>query len=268
MNYESTPGLNWSSLKHLAVSAKLLIWRAAHPRPDTPAFARGRAIHCAILEPERFGRVYVAKPDLGDGRTRAGKAAKAEWLETVPDGAEVLSASEYDLVERCAAAVAAHPRAAELLAHGRAEETITWTDEGTGIRCKGRVDYIRPNAILDVKTSRQETLRQMRADFARYLYHGQMAYYHLGAKTAGVIPDDADRPYVVVVQTCEPYDVIPMQMNPLDLDAGIRLVRSLLRRYQDCQAAGWWPGIAPEVVEMELPGWAESGDDDDEREDW
>lgn len=266
--YADIDALNWSTLKLIATSPRLLKWRADHPRKDTPALARGRAIHCAILEHDRFASEYVAQPDLGDGRTRAGKAAKAEWLETVPDGAEVLSAAEYELVTRCAAAVADHPRAAELLQHGRPEEQITWTDEGSGIRCKARLDYIRPTGLLDLKSTRRETLREIVADLARYLVHGQLAWYHGGAKTAGVIPDDADLPYVIAVQTCEPYDVVPFQMSPLDLDAGIRLVRSLLRRYQDCQAAGWWPGMAPEVIELGLPQWAAGDVEEAQEEDW
>ncbi len=313
--YADIPGLNWSSLKLIATSPLMLKHRADNPRKDTPALARGRAIHCAILEPALFESAYVEEPDFGDLRTNTTKAERAEWLWSLADdqsafeprpdfdlrrkigkqakadwevtfapgtkvivgdehpswvcpGLEVIAADEYALVTRCAAAVAKHPRAAELLRGGRAEEVLTWTDATTGIACKARCDYIRPSAILDVKTSRHESLRQMRADFARYLYHGQLSFYHQGAKAAGVIPEDADRPFVVVVQTCEPYDVIPMQMSPLDLDAGLRLVSSLMQKYQDCAAAGWWPGMSPEVIEMGIPDWAPSGTDDDGEADW
>src|SRR5262245_29847218 len=51
--------LNWSTLKHMAVSAKLLKWRMEHPEPETPALVLGTAIHCAVLEPQEFQKRWI-----------------------------------------------------------------------------------------------------------------------------------------------------------------------------------------------------------------
>lgn len=59
-----------------AVRAEALRWHEA-----TSALRLGRALHCAVLEPERVRLDYVAQPGCGDGRTSAAKAAKADWLE-------------------------------------------------------------------------------------------------------------------------------------------------------------------------------------------
>lgn len=268
MDYDATPGLNWSTLKHLAVSPLMLRWRVDHPRPDTPALARGTAIHCAVLEPERWERDYVAQPDFGDCRFKKAKAAKAAWLADADPGVEALSATEHELAERCAAVVRAHPKAAELLRGGRVEEPVTWDDPETGIKCKGRLDYIRPDGLLDLKSTRHESIRMIVQDCARYLTHGQLAWYHDGARAARLIPDDAAPPHVIFVQTTEPYDVVPAQLSPDDLVRGRGLYRGLLDRYVECQAAQWFPGLAPDVIDLQLPPWAAAGTEDLEGDEW
>lgn len=268
MSYDDTPGLNWSTLKHMATSPRLLRWRVDHPRPDTPALTRGRAIHCAVLEPERWASEYVPLPVFPDGRTKAGKAAKAAFMECVKPGVEVLSASEHELAERCAEAVRSHPAAAELLRGGRTEETVTWVDPVEEIACKGRLDWIGPAGILDVKTTRHESIRLIASDCARYLYHGQLAWYHDGARAARLIPPDAEPPHVIFVQTCEPYDVVPARLSEDDLLRGRGLYRDLLSRYVECVAADWWPGMEPGVLDLALPGWAAAGTEDLRGDEW
>lgn len=309
--YDAIDAMNWSTLRYLETSALLLDYRKKNPRPDTESLYLGRAIHCALLEPDRWKRILVEpKHDkrtkdgkaerakwlvdqAGDGfvalpsfklNTKAGKEARAAFLEEVPEGVTVIAGDEptekilegrelidaetRTLADRCAAAVLAHPKARELLAFGRTEEPITWTDRETGVACKARLDLGKPGYILDVKSSRQTTLRGIAGDFARYRYHGQLAFYQDGAIAAGRIPADAPLPKVIVVQTVEPFDVIPGWIGQWDLDRGRALYKSLLRRYLGCQAAEWWPGLAPEPIEMPLPDWTPGAVDEVREDDW
>jgi hypothetical protein len=267
MKYEEIDAVNWSTLVHMATSAKLLAWRKDHPREETPALRRGTAIHRALLEPERFVREYVAEPDFGDGRTKAAKEAKAVWSATVAPGAVILDADEHELVVRCAEAARAHPAVRDLLRGGHAEEVLTWHDE-MGIACKGRVDYLTPAYLLDLKSTRAETLPQLAREIAGRLYHGQIAFYLDGAIAAKRVDALASAVYVVAVQTVEPYDVIPARIMPEDIERGRSLYRSLLRRYAECQAAGYWPGLAPQIVDLSLPEWAPGGELEPEQEAW
>lgn len=302
--YEEIAAINWSTLKLIDVSPLMLRHRVEHPRPDTDALELGRAIHCAILEPERFATSYVAEPDF-DLRTNTGKAARAAWLAqrapgciarpyfdtrlkagkaaraafeaSVPDGARVLIGDEsaasvlgpdreaigfdeYALAARCAASVRTHPAAARLITAGRREEIVTWTDEATGVQCKARLDFIAPMYVVDLKSTRRASIRQMWADFASYLNHGQLAMYHDGAIAAGRIPRDAERPRVLFLQTSEPFDVVPAQLTDEDLECGRALYRSLLTKYVAHQAADFWPGLAPDEIPSSLPAWAPRGD--------
>ena len=159
-------------------------------------------------------------------------------------------------------AVRGHKAAAALLSHGQAEVTAIWASDG--LECKGRFDWLRFNDIVDLKTTRANSLREFSHDCARYLYHGQVAWYADGAIAAGLNPRDADMPYIIAAQTVEPYDVWVLRVSGLAIEAGRNLCRELLAKYRACQAADFWPGIAPEEIDLELPSWAAGSHADEE----
>ena len=68
--------LEWDAVSNSALSRFARVPAAAHvPIDDTAALALGRALHCAILEPERFAREYRQK--TANGNTKEGKAEAA-----------------------------------------------------------------------------------------------------------------------------------------------------------------------------------------------
>lgn len=182
-------------------------------------------------------------------------------------GKTVVLADEHALAERCAAAIDDHPKAREILRATKNEQVVTWTDPATGIACKMRGDAIAPTYLADLKSTRRKSLRRIFADFAEFLYHGQIAWYHDGAVAAGVLPQSAQWPYAVAVQTAEPFDVAVVQADTFTMAAGRNLYRSLIQRYAGCVAADMWPGIAPDVVPWMIPSWAQQSDDTEEM-DW
>jgi len=259
VNYETIKAMNFSSLKHLAVSPKLYKYRTENPEPYKPAFALGSAAHCLILEPGKFDSRYA----VFDG-TRRGK----EWdaWEAAHPGVESLKPAERATAIEIAKAVREHRRIAPLLSGGLYEETIEWTDKDTGLRCKGRVDYLRPTQLVDIKTAKDIAPRWFSRDAAQYLYHGQLAWYWEGAIQAGRLPPDADLPYIVVVEKKPPYDCGVYRMTPADMTKGVALYRSLLRKFLDCEAANYWPGILPDTVDLDIPDWAPGSQTDDDEE--
>jgi len=252
-DYVAVDALNWSTLKHLQTSPKLLRYREDHAEGDKPAFQVGRATHTAVLEPDRWAIDYTAQPKFPDLRTKAGKAAKAAWLADQRPGAEALPEATYDLCETIAAAVRSHKRAAELLSVGRPEVTVEWAN---GVACKARLDWLRPDGLVDFKTTRARNLREFTADCARYLYHGQVAWYEAGAKAAGLLNHAAEMPYIIAAQTVEPYDVWVIRVAGLAIAAGRSMCDGLLAKYMTCKQDDHWPGIAPDEVDLDLPAWA------------
>lgn len=281
VDYERIDALNFSTLKRLHISPKLCRWRVDHPEPDKPAFALGRAIHVATLEPERWAREYVVEPDFGEQLTAKGepalnpkatkgyKAALAQWQASLGPGVTVIDPGEFALVERCARAIREHRVAGPLVRGGRAEVVTEWTDEETGTKCKARIDHAR-ESIVDLKSGRRETTRRMLSDAAEYLYFAQLSWYWDGAVAARLIPADAPLPLLVYVQTGEPFDVVAFNMTSATFEAGRNLCRQLLEKYLACQAANYWPGLGEGLIPWELPPWAAGieRDDESEGEEW
>lgn len=264
MNYEDIKALNWSTLKHLAVSPKMLKWRSQNPQKDTAALALGRLIHVALLEPEKWAE-YVREPDFGDKRKKETKAA-AEAFRLENAGRVVIPCDDYDMAVRCAEEIRAHREAMDLLVGGKHEHTIEWVDADTGIKCKARLDTLLPGWIADIKSTRHQTPRKFLLDGTNLLYYGAMSWYHDGAIAAGVLPAGAKFPAIVAVQTTEPYDVMPFRMTMAAYFSGQSLWRSLIKRYAECQAADWWPGVAPRVLDFDVMPWAQGGDEETDQQ--
>lgn len=278
-DYAKMPGVNWSSLKYMATSPLLYRYRMDHPEEDKDAFVRGGGVHCGVLEPQHFNARYAVYDDKRDNRV----AAWREWQEAHPGVRTFKSHELVDIVAACKA-VHAHPVAARhlgvrkvdnvevlhgaevfgpagdllgyVLDNGRVEAPIKWVDPDTGMQCKGRTDFIRPRGVTDLKSAREVAKREFERAMAKYLYHGQLSWYHHGAIFAGLIPPDSPPPFVVAVQAVAPYDVAVYQMNIIDLAAGRALGIELMQKLMACTESNYWPGVQPELEQLQLPAWA------------
>lgn len=250
-NYETAAGLNWSSLKHIATSPRMYQWRLAHPEPRSFEFDLGSAAHCAILEPADFAARYAVYDGKRDARTKAYQ----EWQEANPN-VYALKPRDLESITSIVTAVHSHRVASRLLDGAATEQEMEWRDPDTGILCKGRVDVLGSYGIADLKTCADPSPRMFRQAAARYLYHGQLAFYHFGAMESGLIPPDAERPYIIAAQSDEPFDVAVYQLSVSDLTAGRALCVELQNLLGACASADFWPGVAPDLMELNLPGWA------------
>jgi len=245
-DYCQLDAVNASSLKAAAVSAADYHYDLTHERPDTAAMAKGRAIHCATLEPDEFPRRYTVW-----SAARRGK----DWLafeEGATDaGLEILTQAEYADVLATRDAVRAHPVAACYLDWGDAERTITWTDEATGLPCKARLDFLN-ECVVDLKTSRDIGDHSFSRTTHDLLYHMSAAHYLNGIKAVTGV----DHPFVfIAVESNPPHDV---RVGPLSEDAiycGEQEAARLLRLVADCTASGEWPGAFPDEDTFDLPAW-------------
>lgn len=254
--YEDLPGVRWSTLREILRSAKAYRYALTTPRADRPEYLIGRALHCAVLEPDALPERYIARPPGIDGRTKEGKAALAELLAT---GREVLTADEWATVQECAAAVREHPVAQREIEGLRAEVAVQWTTHGRA--CKARLDGLT-SRVVEVKTTRADTVRGVTLEAARYLYHAQCAWYHDGAVAAGLLPSDAPLPLLIATTKARPCDVVVLEMSEDTMHVGRRLVRQALDTLTACEMRGAWPGMAPEMLSWDLPAWAQEGADD------
>ena len=278
--YEDINALNFSTLKHIAVSPAYLRYVMDNPeeKGDTDAYRRGRAIHCATLEPERFERDFIVVPDFdqmardkyGSLRTKEAQqsrdTARAEWESSANPEAEQITEENRETALRCASAVLSHPKACDLLSGARFEQAVQWIHPETGIHCKGRLDIVT-DRIVDLKSTRHNTMREVARAAAQYDYHVQCAWYHDGAKTAGLI-DGNKHPAMIVVHATPgskfvDVAVLDMDLNPFTLDAGRRTYEKWINLYAGCLSANLWPGMCSGSEEWTVPQWKLEGVDND-----
>lgn len=251
--YSEIKAINWSSLKHMATSPLLYKYRLEHPEPRKPAFTFGGAVHTLVLEPELFDARY-AECDV----VRNAKHEKYQaWLAAHP-GAEALTPYDMKRIRAMAKAVLEDKTAGQFVRGGRREEVVTWTDEATGLACKGRLDYIRPEGFLELKTAHDPAPRKFTSDAFNFGYVAQTAFYHDGAIAARLI-DGRELPHIIPVGKSAPHHVVTYQLAQAALEAGRAQVRKLLEMLVACTEANYWPGIAPGVQELSLPSWATAG---------
>jgi hypothetical protein len=252
--YSAIRAVNWSTLKWLAMSPLYYQHMLAAPPPKKPkpAFVFGGAFHTATLEPEKFDARHAAFT----GKQRRGAAWK-EWQAAHP-GVDALKPAELVRAKRMAELVRdkkRNPVSAELLRYGCREEVLRWTDPMTGLACKGRLDWLRPDLVADLKSTSAKTPRQFERQCVDYGYLGQVAFYHDGA-TAALRIDGNDRPYIIAVQVFEPHDVFTFQLDDEALAVGRSQYQRLLHRLDECIAADFWPGAARELLQLHVPPWA------------
>ena len=256
--YNEIPALNWSLLRELAVSPLQFAWRREHPQAETDAMRMGRAVHTAVLEPDRFPLEYV----VFSGPRRAGKDWEA--FAAANRDKTILKSDDYENCLRIRDAVRGNRDAARLLdgegsrVRSDTELSVKW--ERDGVQCKGRVDILTSlPSLADLKTTRD--LSRFESTVARYLYHGQMAWYADGIKATGWTYPDC---YLIAAQSVAPFDVVVYQLTDETMAAGRAVVDRLFRLYQECTESGEWPGLGADGVrELRLPSWATSADSDE-----
>lgn len=246
--YNKIPAVNWSSLKQIDISPLQYKHRLDNPEPQKDAFVLGGAFHCDVLEPEKFDARYA----VFEG-TRRGKKWD-EWQAERPR-VQSLKPDELKRVRAMSKAVRDHRIAAPLLCGGRREDVVRWIDSTTGLACKGRLDYLRPDFLIDLKAARNPAPAAFERAAFNFGYAAQCAFYHDGAITAQLIPGDIS-PYIIAVQNVAPYDVACYKLDAEALAVGRSVYQRLLRRLVECVESDLWPGVAPDLLPLRIPPWA------------
>lgn len=254
--YDQIQAENWSKLKHLARSPAAYSYRAANPEHDTAARKVGRAVHLAVLEPERFADSVA----IWDGGRRYGK----EWNAFVSAnaGKELLKRDEFRQCMALQTAVRSDPVAAPHLMRGAAEQTVLWTDEVTGIKCKARTDWLN-DVLADLKTTRDASPDGFARESWQYRYHTQLAFYSDGLRAAG----ERERPVLIIaVESAPPYPVVVYRLGEELLQHGREEYRELLSRLKGLRELGpeaFATGYATCELDLALPRWMRHDEDGD-----
>lgn len=246
MKYEDHPGVNKSTLWEMRKSP-LHYWHLVHdtPKEDTKAMKFGRAIHKLLLEEEDFFDHYAIAPDC-DRRTKEGKAILAELAES---GKEILSKEDAEAI--LAMEVEFDKIRGAWLKDAQTEVAMAWTNEETGVLCKGRLDAITKDYVIDYKTTTDAGTNAFQREALKYGYDLQAAMYLEAARANGYNP----KGFVFIVQEKNaPYLINVIHAGEAFLDRGVWIMRDLLTKYKKCCETGEWPGYGEN--ELIIPEWA------------
>lgn len=227
-------------------------WNQQHPSPPKRAFDIGHAAHQLVLG---SGPELVRFPGTGVNPEAWQKKDDIADVEALRAAGKVpLRPKDWDLVHAMAKELHAHPIAPKLFARGEPEQTLIWVDELTGVLCRAKADWLRPDGMVDYKTARAAGVDGLPKVVYDQGYHIQAAFYLRGfrALSPGVDPffafsgQEKDPPYLVQV----------FQLSERALRHGDRKCAEALAKYAECQAADEWPGYpADEIPEIDLPAW-------------
>jgi len=244
---------------------------------ETPALRFGKALHCAVLEPDRFDADYCVLPAGAPDRPTAAMlnaknpgasslARQAWWSdwEAVHGQQIILAAADYERIRGMAESAHRNPVTAGLITAGHREVTLRWEEvvelpDGRMVpmQCKARIDNWLPELAMfvDVKSTADASPDAFGKSVASYRYHVQHCHYGEGAKACDVPLDhfvflaiESEPPYV-----CEPY-----RIDAAAEERGYQLRDRAMQKQAQCLADGRWPGYSDGITipSLSLPGWA------------
>ena len=205
-----------------------------HGQKPKPEFDFGTAAHTLVLgKGDRIQEV-----EYPNWTTNAAKKARDEARAA---GRVPLLSKDLRRAEAVARSVMDHPVAGAIFSEGRAEVSLYEQDTETGVMLRRRVDWVRDNALVDLKTVQGGGANPTKfgRTAADYGYHIQDAAY---TDTHRALTGEALPFLFVLVEKVEPYLVSVVQLDDEARSIGRALTRQAISTYHACELAGYWPG--------------------------
>lgn len=237
--YKAIDAINFSSMK--TIHTHSFYHYLNQRRKETKALDIGRTIHEFIFERDVFNENHVAFPSqheeikkyydlfrpedikkiesavdrgenlyfMEDGRGAIARRLKKHFAE---EGKEIVSSLDWYMFEKIERSLKENPITNKLIYSDepKREMTIVWTDDDTGIQCKGRIDNYNLGWEVDLKTSKDARPSRYNWDMKKYLYHVQRAFYGDGLKENGLTHKGG---IIAAVEKDHPFYVQPYQFN-------------------------------------------------------
>lgn len=232
------------------------------PRDPNKNYDFGHAAHKMVLG--KGSRLKMLDPKIhglkADGKPASSPTSTAMWRQECAKarqrGLIPIAKADMEKAQTMAGRVFQHRVAARLLAEGRAEHSIYWHDDATGVRLRARPDFLseglgRP-ICDDYKTATSADPRQFQRAVFDYGYHQQQAWYEdalleIGIEGAG---------FLFIVQSKNaPYTVSVCSIDPDVVELGRRQNRAAIELFARCMEKDRWPGY-DEIQAVGMAGWA------------
>jgi PDDEXK-like domain of unknown function (DUF3799) len=216
----------------------------------------GKAAHALLLEGPSAIRIVDGVEDY---RTQAARALRDKIRA---DGRTPLLRRHWDttliMTSLAQAQLSLHGEGRRMFRGGQVEQVLVWEENGTW--CRARIDYYRPGAIDEYKTTHGSAnpIVLARSMFATpgTGWDIQAAWYMRGIKA---LLGDAYAQVRFAVQECErPYALSVVSLAPSALMLAEKKVLFALETWRRCLASHTWPAYGTEVAYMTMPEWVEA----------
>lgn len=212
----------------------------------------GHAVHTLVLGSGPELVLFAGTGANPEAWQKADDKAKVAALRA--EGMVPLRPSDYLAARLMAEAVENHPLAAKLFTRGQPEQTLIWEDPDTGVLCRCKVDWLRPDGIVDLKTAESADADAQSKAAYNHGYAIQEPFYLRGFRAR--FPDVDPFFTFVAVEKEPPYLVHVTQLKERAVAWGDRKCAEALQIYRDCCEAGVWPGYPlDEITDIDLPAW-------------
>ncbi len=260
-DYKRAPGMNKHGLDNIHKSPATYLFERRYPRPSTPAMMFGSALHCLVLEPEEFPKIYIQDKFSGSyskeakaWRKEMEKAGKLTISTKADETKGPWGVSDWDQLHLMRDSVMANPFAEAMINTARVELTLFWIDQDTKRLCKGRLDGYSEGHFLmfDLKTANDASCGGFQRAVHEYRYDVQDAWYQDGARECGLRSDGF---VFLCVEKDPPYLTACYTITPEWRRQGRAKYRQDMDTYQRCLKADEWPGYEP-MRDLDMPGFA------------
>jgi exodeoxyribonuclease VIII len=259
--YLATDAVSHSLLENVRRTPLYALAKKLRPDPSTPSMILGSAIHCAVLEPERFKKVYALQPP-GDGRTKAVKEAREELAAA---GFIPLKEEDWEACRMIPENIAKHPAAAKILEVATGREVSCFatliSESGIPMDCKIRPDAVCPEqfTVVDLKTTVDASPNGFPRQIYNMGYHRGAAFY-LDVMRAYTDTKAGAKPYdtycYIAIQNDLPYEVAVYVLTEEAVEVGRREYRADFDAWAKCVTKGDFTGFPLGIQNVGLPTWA------------
>ena len=278
--YHAANGVNASSFQYIDPERDgcPLTWfshsRGDIKQPETTAMQIGTALHSYVLEPGNFKWEYVILDDLkkeelynqaiekgskAKGFSKALSTYKDFVHQTNEDGKRVITEEEFLTVDGLGTAAFKEDELTEFLAHKELEVELSIFAElrdhqGNKVECKGRIDALKPNALLDLKTTVNTSPPRLGKFVTGYKSYVQAAFYLDLCREVGLVDEHATFSWLFIQKEL-PHQATYYTAPETLIRKGRNEYRSWLGWIYEGRKTNKWPGHSKDV---ELPKWFEA----------
>lgn len=238
--------VSYSTLKLLLDEAGPAKYRHAldSPRVEKKAFDLGTALHAELLGK---GRERLEIIDAADYRTKAAREARDAAYAA---GKTPLLPKDVQLLDEAAEGIPDHIKA--VFQDGQAEVAMLY-QHPAGINVRGQIDFLRTDAIVDLKTIQATDTRTIERQIWDYRYYLQAATYQLLHEelTGESLPY-----FIIAVELKPPYLARTITLSEEYMELGREHLAKAIDLYQTCAREDHWPGHPPTPTVIDPPIWA------------